>query len=146
MAWVEALQGQIVALDTAPLIYFIEDHPKYAGAVGPFFESLASGNFQAITSVITLLEVLVHPLRNNNPTLAARYRELLLHTEGLSIMPLDSEIAEESARLRAIHGIRTPDAVQLATAARGSASFILTNDSNLPALSGMQVLILDQLL
>ena len=54
MAWIETLRGQIVALDTAPLIYFIEDHPKYADAVGPFFDSLASGDFQAITSVITL--------------------------------------------------------------------------------------------
>ena len=146
MAWIEALQGQIVALDTAPLIYFIEDHPKYADAVGPFFNSLASGDFQAITSVITLLEVLVHPLRNNNPTLAAQYREILLHTDGLSIDSLDQDIAEEAARLRAIHGIRTPDAIQLATATKGSASFILTNDSNLPAISGMQVLVLDQLL
>ncbi len=146
MGWVEALQGQIVALDTAPLIYFIEDHPKYADAVGPFFASLAAGDFQAITSVITLLEVLVHPLRDNNPTLAAQYREILLHTGGLSIEPLNPDIAEESAQLRAIHGIRTPDAVQLATAVKGSASFILTNDSNLPAVAGMQVLVLDQLL
>ena len=146
MAWVEALQGQIVALDTAPLIYYIEDHPKYADAVGHFFDSLASGDFQSLTSVITLLEVLVHPLRNNNPTLAAQYREILLHTEGLSIDPLGQDIAEEAARLRAIHGIRTPDAIQLATAAKGSASFILTNDSNLPAVSGIQVLVLDHLL
>ena len=108
--------------------------------------SLAAGDFQAITSVITLLEVLVHPLRNNNPTLAAQYREILLHSEGLSIVPLNQDIAEEAAQLRAIHGIRTPDAVQLATAAKGSASFILTNDSTFPAVSGMQVLVLDQLL
>jgi hypothetical protein len=29
MEWVEALQRQLIALDTAPLIYFIEEHPTY---------------------------------------------------------------------------------------------------------------------
>ncbi len=41
MEWVKALQsGQIVALDTAPLIYFIEEHPTYLPIVAPFFEKL----------------------------------------------------------------------------------------------------------
>ena len=146
MAWIEAFHGQIVALDTAPLIYFIEDHPKYSDAVGLFFDSLAAGEFQVVTSVITLLEVLVHPFRSNNQALAAQYREILVHTEGLRIEPFNPEIAEAAAQLRASYGIRTPDAIQLATASKGSASFILTNDSNLPAVSGMQVLLLDQLL
>ena len=29
MQWIEQLQGQTVALDTAPLIYFIEQNPEY---------------------------------------------------------------------------------------------------------------------
>lgn len=29
MEWMTQLQGQIVGLDTAPLIYFIEENPVY---------------------------------------------------------------------------------------------------------------------
>lgn len=40
MGWIDDLQGQLIALDTAPLIYFIEEHPTYCPVVEPFFEQL----------------------------------------------------------------------------------------------------------
>ena len=63
MEWIEALRGSIVALDTAPLIYFIEEHPAYLPKIRPFFEAAERGEFRIVTSFITLLEVLVRPLR-----------------------------------------------------------------------------------
>jgi hypothetical protein len=39
MEWVNALQGSVVGLDTAPLIYFIEENPTYVKIVDPFFEA-----------------------------------------------------------------------------------------------------------
>jgi hypothetical protein len=54
MEWIEALQGQLIALDTAPLIYFIEEHPTYLPILDPFFEKLDKGSIQVVTSVITL--------------------------------------------------------------------------------------------
>jgi len=46
MEWVKALQlGQLVALDTAPLIYFIEEHPTYLPIVTPFFEKIYKSKF-----------------------------------------------------------------------------------------------------
>lgn len=37
MGWVDSLRGLTFAIDTAPLIYFIEEHPTYSPIVGPFF-------------------------------------------------------------------------------------------------------------
>jgi hypothetical protein len=37
MEWVGQLQGQIVGLDTAPLIYLIEQNVKYLEGVRRFF-------------------------------------------------------------------------------------------------------------
>ena len=54
----------------------------------------------------------------------------MLHSEGLSIESLNQDIVEEVDQLKAIHNIRTPGAVQLATSVKGSASFILTNESS----------------
>lgn len=145
MEWVAALQGQVVGLDTAPLIYFIEENQTYLGMVRPFFEAMDRGEFAVVTSTVTLLEVLVHPFRKGDSGLAQQYRDILLDAEGITTLPLSQDIAEEAARLRAAHGIRTPDAIQMATAIRGGASGFLTNDARLPSLPGLAVLVLDEL-
>jgi predicted nucleic acid-binding protein len=145
MEWLEQLTYQTVALDTAPLIYFIEEHPLYLPIVVPFFEALAGGRLRAVTSIITLLEVLVLPLKQNNLKLAQQYRNILLNTEGLSIENITPVIAESAAKLRSHHILRTPDALQLATALQCKASVFLTNDMRLPSLPSLPVLTLDNL-
>lgn len=145
MDWIEGLKGKVVGLDTAPLIYFIEENPAYLEIIRPFFEAVDHGDFQAVTSVITLLEVLVQPLRTGETKIAQQYRDILTSATSLTTVDLSRDLAEEAARLRAVHHIRTPDAIQLATATRAGASFFLTNDTRLPALPGLSLLILDDL-
>ena len=145
MEWIAALEGQVVGLDTAPVIYFIEEHPNFLEATQAFFEAMDRGRFRAVTSVVTLLEVLVHPLRHGKTEIVQQYRDILFNVEGLFTVPLTSEIAKEAAQLRARYKIRTPDAIHLATAAHKGASFFLTNDSRLPSLPTLKVLVLDQL-
>jgi predicted nucleic acid-binding protein len=145
LEWIEALRGETIGLDTAPLIYFIEENPTYLERVSAFFEALDRGDFGAVTSMVTLIEVLVHPLRRNDAALARRYQDILLNAKGLVILPLSQEVAKGAARLRAAHNIRTPDAIQISTAIDAGASFFLTNDSRLPPLPNLQVLVLDEL-
>jgi len=64
VGWVDALRGKTVGLDTAPLIYFIEQSPVRIEKLRPFFASAGRGDFRLTTSFITLVEVLVQPLRN----------------------------------------------------------------------------------
>lgn len=70
MEWVEALRGTVVALDTAPLIYLIEENPTYLPFVRPFFKAVDQGEFKVVTSIVTLTEVLVHPMRHGDQELA----------------------------------------------------------------------------
>lgn len=70
MEWLSDLKGKTVGLDTTPLIYFIEENPVYIETVKLFFEAMEKGDFTVITSTVTLLEDLVHPLRSNNTKLA----------------------------------------------------------------------------
>ena len=121
MEWVEALGGRTVGLDTAPLIYFIEEHPTYLPVVRGFFEAADRGIFKIVTSVLTLTEVLVHPLRAGNHELAGQYRRILLEARNISTLPVSEAIAERAAGLRVQFGLRTPDAIQLATAIDGGA-------------------------
>ena len=145
MEWINQLQGQVVGLDTAPLIYFMEQNPNYIEMMRLFFSSFARGDFRMVTSTVTLVEVLVYPLRQGNTVLAQEYRDILLAPENLTVVELAPDIAEIAAQLRASHNLRSPDAIQMATAIREGASLFLTNDARLPSVSGLQVLVLESL-
>ncbi len=145
MGWVDDLHDKVIGVDTAPLIYLIEENADYVDAVRPFFEALDRGDLRVVTSTITLLEVLIHPLRQSNRELAQQYEDILLNTDGLNTISLSPEIAEIAAQLRARHNLRTPDAVQIATAISAGATYFLTNDSALPDLPGLKMLVLDNL-
>lgn len=145
MEWINDLREKTVGLDTAPLIYFIEENPNYLEAVRLFFEAMDRGDFAVVTSTVTLLEVLVHPLRINNIELAAEYRDILLNSR-LMTLEVSNTIAEQAARLRATHKIRTPDAIQISTALNAGASHFFTNDVRLPAIPSIQIISLDSLI
>jgi predicted nucleic acid-binding protein len=145
MEWLNLLTGKVVGLDTAPLIYFIEQNPKYISTVREFFSSLNRKEFQVVTSTLTLTEVLVHPLRNGNVELAGQYQDILLNQDYLTVFPVSSEIAKLAAELRATKNLRTPDAIQIATAIQNGADFFLTNDMGLRNISNLTVLILDDI-
>lgn len=145
MEWIAQLQGQVVGLDTAPLIYFIEQNPTYLERMRLFFRALNRGEFRVVSSVVTLLEVLVYPLREGDAALAQEYRDILFDEEGLTTIEVSPAIAQEAARLRAVHNLHSLDAIQMATAIVEGASFFLTNDARLPSLAGLEVLVLDEL-
>jgi predicted nucleic acid-binding protein len=141
--WIDSLQGTIVGLDMASLIYFMEEHPVWLPVVRPFFEALDQGQFQAVTSTVTLTEVLVYPLRQSQFALAEQYREILLGARNLATVPVTVAIAEQAAALRAQYRLRTPDAIQIATAMRGNATSFLTNDRKLSAPETLRIITLD---
>ena len=146
MEWLEELRGAVVGLDTAPLIYFIEENPAYLPLVRPFFEAVDRGELRVVTSVLTLTEVLVHPMRRGDHDLADQYRRILLHANQITTVQVSEGVAEEAGQLRARHNLRTPDAIQLATAIRSGASSFLTNDGRLPKLAPLNILVLNELI
>jgi hypothetical protein len=87
--WIEALRGSTVGLDTGPLIYYIEEHPAFLPKIRPFFEAAERNEFHIVTSFVTLIEVLVRPLREGRPELAEEYRNVLLQSPALTAIPLD---------------------------------------------------------
>ena len=145
MEWVASLRGKIVGLDTAPIIYFIERNPLYVDMMRSFFQAVQRDECAVVTSTMTLLETLVLPLRHGNVNLANQYRDILFNTKGHTTISLSPNVAEEAAKLRAAHNIRTPDSIQMATAIFGGASFFLTNDVRLPSLPNLKTLVLEHL-
>jgi predicted nucleic acid-binding protein len=145
VGWIDSLHGSTVGLDTGPLIYYIEESPSFLPKVAPFFEAAERGEFRIVTSFITLIEVLVHPVREGRRDLAQQYRDVLLHAPNLMAIPVDGDIAEEAAKLRAHFKLRTPDAIQMATAIQSGASWFFTSDGTLPQIPGISMLVLKRL-
>ena len=133
-----------VAVDTAAFIYLIEDDPRYSPIVRPLFEQADRSERQLVTSALTLLEVLVVPLRAGDRQLAERYESLLTRGRGLRLVDITRAQLEAAASLRAVTGARTPDALQLAAAISTGCKTFVTNDRRLPAVPGLRVVQLSQ--
>ena len=137
--------SKVVCLDTAPLIYFIEGHSVYQPALASLFDFNDKGGFSFITSTVTLLEVFVKPLREGQTGIAKQYRDILTTAPGIEIIDITAAIAEQAAQLRAKYNLRTPDAIQLATAIEVGADYFLTNDNRLKMVSETTVVTVPEL-
>lgn len=142
----QILKGKSIFIDTAPFIYFIERNNRYHQLVEQVITLLDNRQAKGVTSTITLLEVLVLPLKEGKQKIAARYKAVLLDSAGLTTFEITHEISERAAGLRAKHGLRTPDALQLATALTAKADYFLTNDAAMKKIHGIRVLLLDDFL
>ena len=109
------------------------------------FKRITNGDFQAASSVITLTEVLVQPLRQNDQNLADDYRDLLFNGVNFQLFSLTASIAERAAEIRAKYNLRTPDALQVATALENNCDAFLYNDNGLKRVAEIQILVLDEL-
>lgn len=145
MEWVKSLKGKSVALDTAPIIYFVERNPQYVDMMRAFFKAVQNRECSAVPSVISLLEGLVVPIRKHDTNLIQEYHDLLYESHDILTIAVYPAIAQEAARLRATYNIRTPDAIQVATAITVEASVFLTNDSHIPSIPDITIWTLDDL-
>ena len=134
-----------LGLDTSPIIYLIETHPEYDVLVTEIFRRIDQGVIIGFTSAITLAEVLTQPVKQEQIHLKEQYRDLLLHSANFYTLPVNAEIAECAADLRAQYGLRTPDALQIAAAKTANCQVFLTNDKALKRVEAVKVLVLNEL-
>jgi len=137
--------GDIIFLDTAPFIYFFEQHPDYFPALESFFDQLYKTGAQAITSIITYIELTTHPASQGKNQLVRKYRDYLSNSENINLFSLDMDIADYVVELRAKYHFKTPDAIQLGTAVACGADYIITNDRAWQRFEGIKVVLVGDL-
>ena len=140
MGLTEDLGPGPVALDTAVFIYFIEEDPTFLPLVEGIFLAIDAGSLLAVTSTLTLLETLVVPIRAGNQRLADRYEVLLSQSRGLYLVDLDRPLLRRAAEVRAVSGLKTPDALQVAAALQAGCTAFVTNNRQIPSIAGLRVL------
>jgi predicted nucleic acid-binding protein len=136
---------QRIALDTSIFIYQLEANERYVALTDSVFSWLERPGHEAVTSTITMTELLVPSYRDNDEAKVDAFYSLLSTYPNLNWVAPDLETADLAAKLRALYRLRTPDALQGATALRAQATAFITNDPVFARLREIGVLVLDQL-
>jgi len=127
----------LLLIDSAPIIYILEDHPLFGPHFGPLFAAHAAGRLRFAVTTITVAEVLVGPLRAGDDALVQRYRTIL---ESWRPVALDLDIAASAARLRASFRLGLADAVQAASALAINAAALVTHDRDFSRLRSLRII------
>jgi predicted nucleic acid-binding protein len=135
---------RILSFDSMAIIYFIEENAQYLPILETIFEKVDSGSLRALSSYITLIEVLSKPISERRFDLVDAYRNRLIGSEGFTLFPVERQVSERAAHLRASYRLKTPDAIQIATAIEHGAEAFVTNEPMLTRVREIQVVMLGQ--
>jgi len=130
-----------IFIDTAPFVYLLEYNEFLTDKTKQVFDNLIS-NTKFTTSVITYAEYCVNPKKQNNQRAIDKFKDLLKDID-CDIKNINLKIADITADLRAKYQfLRTPDALQLATAIYHNCNKFVTNDKKLKQMSEIEVVLI----
>jgi len=135
-----------VALDTSIFIYELEAGDRYATLADQVFKWIEEPGHSAVTSTVTMTELIVQPYRESDEDRVNEFYALLTTYPNLDWIAPDLAIADLAAQLRAHYRLRTPDAIQAATAARSQATGFITNDIIFQRVDAFETLLFDKVL
>jgi len=138
------LDGKTVFFDTAPFIYVFENKLPYRNLLAPVFLAVDDGEINAVSSLITVVEVLSKPYGLEQWDLIKTYRNVFGNLSKIDVLPLTMETADLTAQIRGKYDLKTPDAIQWATATLYNVDYFLTNDKGFTILNDDRVLIVDE--
>lgn len=120
-----------VFIDTAPIIYFLENSSLYMESMEKFFTRCVKENIQIVTSTLTVEEYLVLPYSNEKMEYVDNFKRFIKYMN-VEVMDIDSTIAEEGAKIRGRYkNFKAMDALQIATAVVKKCDMFFTNDKQL---------------
>jgi predicted nucleic acid-binding protein len=136
---------RLIALDTSVFIYQLEANARYLPLTDLIFSWLEGPDSKAVTSTITMTELLVQPYRDDSDDQRVDvFYSLLTTYPNLGWIAPNLEIADVAARLRAVHLLRTPDALHAATAEHSGATGLITNDAAFERVKTFETLVLER--
>ena len=122
-------QGDRVLLDASTLIAYLnggEDVTPIATHVINVW--VRSGRNEALISMVSVMEILVRPLRIGAPGPYQTALDFLTHFPNLRTVPFDMHMTQEAATLRATYNFSPPDSMTIATGILTQVGHLVTND------------------
>lgn len=136
----------IIFVDTMVIVYLLENHPVYGDVATTVMSTIEQGVVTGVTSMLTLAELLTGPAQ------AEFYSPARLPTIPDELSQPDTPFygcrcCPQGRNGACRHVLRTPDAIQLATAELAGATAIVGNDKGWKGRTGaLDLLLLDAFL
>lgn len=132
-----------IFIDTAPVIYYIEAHPKFGILAKQVIDICQTGELKVFSSVITITEVLPKPVQRGEKEVVQKFMEFIKFGQHINLIDISVDIAEKAGRLRGKYtNLRTMDALQISAAITIGADAFLTNDIKLKQVKEINTIIL----
>lgn len=135
-----------VFVDTAPIIYYLENSALYMDSIKKFFTKCIEENIQIVTSAITIEEYLVFPYSSGKMDFADNFKKFIEYMN-IEVVDIDSKIAEQGAKIRGQYkNFKAMDALQIATAIVSGCDMFFTNDKQLRQEKELPCMTMDDLI
>ena len=126
-------------LDASCIIYLIEGDSELRAAVSLRLESVRGDpEGTLLTSRLSLLECRTKPLREHDAATLATY-DAFFGASRLVIVELSSAVVDRATEIRARYGLKTADALHVATAVEAGADVFVTGDEAIKRCSEVAV-------
>ena len=120
-----------VLIDASAFIPYLDRSERVSPlAVHVMDEFVRGGRNAAIISMVSIMEVLIRPLRQGAPAPYRHVLDLLVHFPNLQAMNIDLVVAQEAVSLRASYNFSAPDALTIATGVVAQVGHLVTNDQD----------------
>ena len=120
-----------VFIDTASIIYFLENSYIYMESMKKFFTRCMKEHIQIVTSTLTIEEYLVSPYSKGKLEYVDNFKRFIEYMN-IEVVDIDSSIAEQGAKIRGQYkNFKAMDALQIATSIVKKCDMFFTNDKQL---------------
>lgn len=139
------MTGVRIFIDTAPLIYLIEENPGYFKKVSVFIADALQTGAILTTSVLTVSEFQIKPRKLNQRNVIEKFENIV--KANFRMINVTWQIAELSAILRAKYSsLRAMDSLQIACAVNSKREQFITNDRRMKIVKDIPILLVKDLM
>lgn len=126
-------------LDANVFIYALEYEAPVGEAARRVFAHVGRGTASAVTSLLTLGELLPRAYREEDARLERAYETIFAGAPRLEIVPITDTVLRTAARRMATSRLRLPDAIHVASAIQARCDALVTEDAGIRSTSDLPV-------
>ncbi|MEX0713941.1 MAG: PIN domain-containing protein [Pirellulales bacterium] len=125
-------------MDSVILIYFLDHVGTLQARAAKRLAALRSAGDQIVISDLVRMECRVIPIRMGDSARLAHFDSFFAHPD-VQAVPITTAVFDRATRIRATHGYKAIDSINLAAAAEGHCGLFLTNDTKLSRFPDLTV-------
>jgi predicted nucleic acid-binding protein len=127
----ERLRGKRVYFDTNIFIYLIEGNEKLVAQIDELKNTILEGECSIFASDLVFTEILPPLVRSGNTKATNKLLAFLQDERAFHLVPLTRDVCIQAGVLRGQTGLKTPDAIHVASAMAENCDTFLTNDAGI---------------